>query len=1044
MNGNRLLDRLLALLLALLCWSFAAFPASAAEDGDSFEAEYAATVYDYFSGFPYTEANVMAQTPDGYLYIGSYGGLTRFDGQRFEVVSDISSAVCLYVDRQGRLWVGTNEMGAVCLEQGVLTVYGQADGLPSDSIRGFWEDPDGGIYIATVSGLVMLERTGSVLPVLDDRLRSVSVTMLSGDGAGTVYGVTVDGNAFALRERSVVNWWSVEEIGADVGCVYADPLHEGLFWCGTEGSEVLRCTADRPVSDWEHFSIPGVSGVNCLLLESDRLWVCCGDGIGWLDAAGSFYRLDHIPVRSAVEHILQDMEGNLWLSSSRRGVLKLSKSRFTDVNVLAGLREPSVSAVWVEGETVWLGTDTGLRALDEAGKALELPPCLDALSGVSVRSVVGDGNGSLWICSDSELGLARYEPKTRRLSWLREADGLPSNHARDVLVLDDGTLLVSTPEALCLLRGGAVSRCWGQADGLCDSEILSMCQAPDGTVLLGSNGDGLFVLEHGALLPFSASSELQGGVILRLLRDLPRQCVWILSGSGELGVLKDGSIRSLDGLLPNASHSGSPFYDLLLYEDELWLLGGTGLCAVRAQLLLDGSPQTGRSYNRGNGLPHVSAPHSRSFVTADGTAWLSGSDGLTRMSFADAEGPKRIPMFAIPWVEIDETRLLPPAGESLELASDNQRLRIHAAAITFALEDPELVYRLEGYEDAWTHATAATLTDVVYTNLPGGDYVFRFGSPGGEAGELQAEFALRIHKELAFYEHPTVWILGLLILLLLVAALIWLLLRRQRKSLARKHEEARINNELSMAAKIQMDMLPDDSTAVSGREEFEIEAMMHPAKEVGGDFYDFFLVDEDHLAVAVADVSGKGVPAALFMIISMALLKSETKVRLSPARVLEAVNAKLSENNPNNMFVTVWLGVLELSTGLLTWADGGHEKPLLYHNGTWDYLEKHNGVAVALMEPELLELEEDPPFVDQEICLKPGDLIFQYTDGVPEATNANDQLFGAERLLEALRDSSAAQPKAVLKQVKACVDGFVGTELQFDDITMLALEYRGR
>lgn len=1044
MNRKRLLPRLLAILLALLCCNAAVLPALAAENSESFEAEYAYTVFDYFSGFPYTEANVMAQTPDGYLYIGSYGGLTRFDGQRFEAIPGISSAVCLYVDRQGRLWVGTNEMGVACLDQGVMTVYGQADGLPTDSIRGFSEAPGGGIYIATVSGLVLLETSGKVLPVLDKRLRSVSVTMLSGDSAGTVYGVTVDGNAFALRENSVANWWSAEEIGADVGCVYADPLSEGVFWCGTEGSEVLRCEMDQPVSDWKHLSIPGVSGVNCLLLENDRLWVCCGDGIGWLDAAGNFQRLNHIPVRSAVEHILLDSEGNLWVSSSRRGVLRLSKSRFTDVNVLAGLEDTAVNTVWVEGETVWLGTETGLKLLDTQGNPLEMPACFDELSGFPVKTVVGDGNGSLWLCTDSGLGLVRYEPETDLLTYIRQSDGLPSNHVRDTVVLSDGSLLVSTPEAVSLLRDGRVLQSWKLEEGICDSEILTMCEAPDGAILLGSNGDGLFVLEQDAVRPFSGPNELQGGIILRLWGDLQHQCVWVLSGSGELGVWKDGAIHGLNSFLPDAGRSGSPFYDLLLYDNDLWLLGGTGLCVVKVDLLLGGVPQTERYYDRGNGLPHVTAPLSRSFVTEDGTAWLSGRDGVTRMPSADAEGSNSIPMLAIPWVEIDEEQLMLSAGQKLDLSADNKRLRIHPAAITFALEDPEVVYRLEGYEDTWTHATARTLSDIVYTNLRGGDYVFRFGSPGGEGGELRAEYSLRIHKELAFYEHSTVWILGILILLLLVAALIWLILHRQRKALARKHEEARINNELSMAAKIQMDMLPDDTAAVSEREEYKIEAMMHPAKEVGGDFYDFFLVDDDHLALAVADVSGKGVPAALFMIISMALLKSETKVRLSPARVLEAVNAKLCENNPNNMFVTVWLGVLELSTGLLTWADGGHENPLLYHNGTWDYLKKHNGVAVALMEPEMLALEDDPPFVDQEIYLKPGDIIFQYTDGVPEATDANDQLFGSDRLLEAVRSSSADQPEAVLEQVKASVDSFVGAELQFDDITMLALQYRGR
>ena len=1042
MNRTRILFRLSALLLALVCLISAELPALAADDSDSYEAECACTVYDYFSGFPYTEANVMAQTPDGFLYIGSYGGLTRFDGQRFEVVSGISSAVCLYVDRQGRLWVGTNEMGVACLDRGVLTVYGQENGLPSNSIRGFCEDDDGALYIATVSGLVILEPSGAVLPVLDKRLRTVSIMMLSGDSAGTVYGVTVDGNAFSLRDRSVANWWSAEEIGADVGCVYADPLRTGVFWCGTEGSEVLRCAAEQPVSDWERFSIPGVTGVNCLLAENDRLWVCCGDGIGWLDAAGSFQRLKHTPIKSAVEHILLDLEGNLWVSSSRRGIMKLTKNRFTDVNLLAGMDDTTVNAIWVEDNTVWLGTDTGLIALDTEGKRLE-QQAIAELSGVLVRSVVGDGSGSLWICTDSELGLVHYRPGTGQLDFIREQDGLASNHVREALPLEDGTLLVAASAGISMLRDRVISRSWGQEDGLCDSEILSLCQAPDGSILLGSNGSGLYVLEEDAVHPFTGPNELQGGVILRLMPDLPRRCVWVMTGSGELAVLRAGMISKLNDFLPNESRSCSPFYDFQLCGNQLLLLGSTGLCMVNAEQLLAGESQTGRFYNRENGLPHVTAPHSKSFVTADGIAWLSGSDGVTRMSFADTGSSDRAPMLTIPWVTIDEERLWLSAGQSLELSSDSKRLQIHAAAITFALEDPELIYRLEGYEEEWTHATAGTLSDIVFTNLRGGDYVFRFGTPGGENGELRAEYALQIHKELTFYEQPIVWIFGILILLLLAAALIWLILHRQRKALARKHEEARINNELSMAAKIQMDMLPDDSNTVSEREEFEIEAMMHPAKEVGGDFYDFFLVDDDHLALAVADVSGKGVPAALFMIISMALLKSETKVRLSPARVLEAVNAKLSENNPDNMFVTVWLGVLELSTGLLTWADGGHEKPLLYHNGTWDYLEKHNGVAVALMEPELLALEDDPPFVDQEIHLKPGDIIFQYTDGVPEATNANDQLFGSERLLEAVQSVSRVQPKNLLDQVKAQVDSFAGAALQFDDITMLALQYRG-
>ena len=260
-----------------------------------------------------------------------------------------------------------------------------------------------------------------------------------------------------------------------------------------------------------------------------------------------------------------------------------------------------------------------------------------------------------------------------------------------------------------------------------------------------------------------------------------------------------------------------------------------------------------------------------------------------------------------------------------------------------------------------------------------------------------------------------------------------------RDILAMTAEKERVGAELGMAAKIQSDMLPGVFPAFPDRSEFGLFAAMHPAKEVGGDFYDFFMVDEDHLALVVADVSGKGVPAALFMVISKTLIKNETMRGGSPASILETVNAQLCENNRNNMFVTVWLGILELTTGTLTYADAGHEKPLLYHDGKWSFLRKHNGVALALMEPELLELDDDPPFVDETIHLEPGDVVMQYTDGVPEATDAKEELFGDERLLSAMAASPSAEPEALLRHLRGEIDGFVREAPQFDDITMLAI-----
>ena len=250
-------------------------------------------------------------------------------------------------------------------------------------------------------------------------------------------------------------------------------------------------------------------------------------------------------------------------------------------------------------------------------------------------------------------------------------------------------------------------------------------------------------------------------------------------------------------------------------------------------------------------------------------------------------------------------------------------------------------------------------------------------------------------------------------------------------------ERERISTELDLATRIQTDMLPNVFPPFPERKDFSIYASMDPAKEVGGDFYDFFLVDDDHLALVIADVSGKGIPAALFMMISKIMVQDRAKTGLSPARVLEEVNEAILENNSEDMFVTVWLGVLELSTGKLTAANAGHEYPFVMQPGAGFQIYKDpHGFVVGTM-PEM-------KYRDYELQLAAGSKLFLYTDGVPEASNAELELFGSERLLAALNECAGEEPQQILRQVRERIDAFVGEAEQFDDLTMLCLEYRGR
>lgn len=257
------------------------------------------------------------------------------------------------------------------------------------------------------------------------------------------------------------------------------------------------------------------------------------------------------------------------------------------------------------------------------------------------------------------------------------------------------------------------------------------------------------------------------------------------------------------------------------------------------------------------------------------------------------------------------------------------------------------------------------------------------------------------------------------------------LLERQIKD---SEERQRISTELDVATRIQADMLPCIFPAFPERPEFDIYATMNPAKEVGGDFYDFFMVDETHLAIVIADVSGKGVPAALFMVIGKTLINDHTKPDTDLGTVFTEVNELLCKSNNEGLFITAFEGVLDLVTGEFRFVNAGHEMPFIAKSGSaYEPYKLRAGFVLAGM--------EGIKYQSGSIQLSPGDKIFQYTDGVTEATNASQELYGMQRLSDILAKNTDKSPAELLPIVKADIDAFVCEAPQFDDITMLCVEY---
>ena len=250
-------------------------------------------------------------------------------------------------------------------------------------------------------------------------------------------------------------------------------------------------------------------------------------------------------------------------------------------------------------------------------------------------------------------------------------------------------------------------------------------------------------------------------------------------------------------------------------------------------------------------------------------------------------------------------------------------------------------------------------------------------------------------------------------------------------------EKERINTELNLANKIQADMLPNIFPAFPDRDEFDIFASMTPAKEVGGDFYDFFFIDHDRLAMVIADVSGKGIPAAMFMVMSKGIIETQCMSGHSPAQILADVNKMICANNREKMFVTVWLGILNLTSGELIASNAGHEYPIMKRpDSDFEVVKDKHGFVIGGF--------ERMKYTDYTIRMKPGSKLFVYTDGVPEATNADDEMFGIERAVESLNKAKDASTHDILLTVATDVCGFVGNAEPFDDLTMMCIEYYGK
>ncbi len=1014
---------------------------------------YSAVVYDNTNGLPAAEANDLVQTSEGFIWIGCYAGLVRYDGNTFERLDStqgVNSISSLYVDSRDRLWIGTNDNGVAVMENGEFRFWDEKDGLGASKINDIEGDDEGRVYVGTTAGISMFKPDLELVTLEDERIDDVYVENLVSGTDGLVYGTSHEGNVFILRDGNLVNYYEKDETMYPIICVYPDHKKPGWIYYGTEDEGVFHVNLKSGFRTAEHIDISPLVGVYDFNQIGDYLWVCTRNGVGVI-AEDGFHSLEHLPLNNSVDHVMMDYEGNLWFTSSRQGVMKLVPNRFSDIFTRYGLEEKVVNTTCMLNGELFMGTDTGLIVTDKSGVVNSMPltsvktadggalreeqkasDLLKMLDGIRIRSIIRDSHDRLWISTWKSLGLLRYDHGD--LTIFDESDGLLSERIRCVYETHDGRMLVAVTGGLNVIKDDRVTAAYDKDDGIANNETLNVCEAPNGDMLVGSNGDGIYVVNSEGISNIGRDDGLTSGVIMRMKYDPDNKVFWIVTGNSLAHMTEDYKLTTI---------SKFPYPDnfdtFINSKGDMWILSSDGIYVAPVKDMLANKATDPVHYGIANGIPCIATSNPYNYLTKNGDLYISGRSGVTKVNIEESLEDIAELKMCVPYVKADSKFIYPDEKGYFRIPASTKKLAVYAHVYNYSLTDPLVSFMLRGFERKPSTMRRSELGPLYYTNLKGGTY--RFDMQIMDAmGRSSKTMTATIMKAKAFYEQAWFFVLAMLLFIGVSLAAIQLYIRDKMKKIEARHRERadreRVTSELHMANQIQTSVLPHEFPPFPDRKEFELYAMMEPAREVGGDFYDFFFIDDDHLCLVIADVSGKGIPASLFMMNSKVLLKSLASANISPAEVLAKANKEICENNQMEMFITVWIGVLELSTGRVVAANAGHEYPVIGHaDGDYELIRDKHSFVVGGM--------DGVKYTDYELQLRPGDKIFVYTDGVPEATNVKNELFGTDRMIDAMNEDRYASVEELLRNVRKAVSKFTSGAEQFDDLTMLAVEYNG-
>ena len=763
--------------------------------------EYSAVLYNNTNGLPTSEANAIAQTKEGFIWIGSYSGLVRYDGNTFERMdstSGIASVISLFVDSRDRLWIGMNDNGLAMMDQGEIHMWGKEDGLTDTKVNTIEEDEDGNIYAGTTSGITMFTPDLEVKPLKDSRLVTLYLEEMERGSDGLLYCLTNEDDFFTLKGGELVDYIDHTKTHiSGITSILPDPVNPGKLYIGTEnsgfyygdwkaGSEAMQVTDISPL-----FNVIDIQQIG------QQIWLCTNNGIGVLEN-GVFYHLEDLPMNNSVTQVMTDYEGNLWFVSSRQGAMKVVANKFQNIFQRYDLPECVVNSTCMYGDQMFVATDTGLIVLDKDGVVSDVPlteaktasgaeleetDLVEMLEGCRIRSIIRDSRGRLWISTWRSCGLLRYDKGV--VTAFTEEEGLISDHIRAVSETADGAMLVANTGGVSVIEGDKITRSYGKYNGIKNQETLTVCESPDGDILVGSNGGGIYVINWKGTRCIRKEDGLSSEIIMRIKYDEKHDVYWIVTSNSIAYMTRDYKVKTIKKF-PYSNN-----FDMYQNsKDEMWILSSNGIYVVPVQELLDNGTIKPVHYGMANGLPCISTSNSYSELTSEGDLYIAGNTGVGKINIESSLEDIKDLKQAVPFVDADGVRIHPDENGGFLVSSGVQKLTVYGYVFNYSLTEPSVSYQLKGFDKDAVTVSRKDLGPVIYTNLPGGSYMFEMELKDA-MGHGSSTLSVPITKEKALYEHAWFYCAALLAGVFILFLLVRIYVRRKMLALEEQPKDGR-------------------------------------------------------------------------------------------------------------------------------------------------------------------------------------------------------------------------------------------------------------